>query len=314
MENIPVYIFCGFLGAGKTKFINESLADKRFNPGEQTLLLLCEEGEEEYTPENFASPNVVIERIEDLETLTPDRLSARVKRSGAKRVLVEYNGMWSIFPFFDAMPENWDVYQLLYLCNAEDILVYNQNMRNLVAECVQNADMVVFNRVEPDADVMPYHKLVRGLSRELDIVYEYTDGSHKVDEIVDPLPFDINAPIVEIADRDYAIFYRDLMEDMQKYDGKTVRFLSIMAKNSQIPRGTVAGGRHVMTCCVQDISYHALAILSPDAEKYKSGDWAIVEGTIRIERHSIYTKKGPVVHATSITPAAEPEEKVATFY
>ena len=45
---IPVYSFTGFLDAGKTKFIQETLCDTRFNAGERTLLLLCEEGEEEF--------------------------------------------------------------------------------------------------------------------------------------------------------------------------------------------------------------------------------------------------------------------------
>ena len=45
MEEIPVYLFTGFLDAGKTKFIQETLEDVRFNNGESTLLLLCEEGE-----------------------------------------------------------------------------------------------------------------------------------------------------------------------------------------------------------------------------------------------------------------------------
>ncbi len=44
----PVYLFTGFLESGKTKFIQETLEDKRFCNGERTMLLVCEEGEEEY--------------------------------------------------------------------------------------------------------------------------------------------------------------------------------------------------------------------------------------------------------------------------
>ena len=47
MTNIPVYIFSGFLEAGKTKFIQDTMEDPEFNAGEKTLILLCEEGEEE---------------------------------------------------------------------------------------------------------------------------------------------------------------------------------------------------------------------------------------------------------------------------
>ena len=48
MQQIPVYSFTGFLDSGKTKFIQETLEDPRFNDGERTLLLVFEEGEEEY--------------------------------------------------------------------------------------------------------------------------------------------------------------------------------------------------------------------------------------------------------------------------
>ena len=40
MEQIPMYVFTGFLESGKTKFIQETLEDPRFNSGEKTLLLV----------------------------------------------------------------------------------------------------------------------------------------------------------------------------------------------------------------------------------------------------------------------------------
>ena len=46
-KEIPVYLFTGFLDSGKTTFIQGSLEDPAFNSGEKTLVLLCEEGEEE---------------------------------------------------------------------------------------------------------------------------------------------------------------------------------------------------------------------------------------------------------------------------
>lgn len=41
------------------------------------------------------------------------------------------------------------------------------------------------------------------------------DGNFDYDEIEDPLPFDIEAPIIEIADVDFAVWYRDLTEEME---------------------------------------------------------------------------------------------------
>ena len=72
---LPVYIINGFLESGKTKFIQEMLEDKEFNTGEKTLLLICEEGVEEYDPEQFWGKNVYMDLIEDPVDLTVDRLT-----------------------------------------------------------------------------------------------------------------------------------------------------------------------------------------------------------------------------------------------
>lgn len=111
MEEIPVYLFTGFLDAGKTKFIQETLEDVRFNNGESTLLLLCEEGEEEYEPTTFSGKNVFIEVIEDPSELTPINLERLQKKHAVERVIVEYNGMWMLDQLYQNMPEAWIVYQ-----------------------------------------------------------------------------------------------------------------------------------------------------------------------------------------------------------
>ena len=106
MEEIPVYLFTGFLDAGKTKFIQETLEDARFNNGESTLLLLCEEGEEEYDPSTFSGPNVFIEQIADQSELKPANLERLQKKHAAERVIVEYNGMWMLDELYQNMPES----------------------------------------------------------------------------------------------------------------------------------------------------------------------------------------------------------------
>ena len=57
---MPIYLFTGFLEAGKSAFIKETMEDKRFTNGEKTLLLLCEEGE--YFSDE-AQKNALIERL-----------------------------------------------------------------------------------------------------------------------------------------------------------------------------------------------------------------------------------------------------------
>ena len=313
-NEIPVYLFCGFLEAGKTKYIQSILEDPRFNKGDGILLLCCEEGEEEYDPSLFAFPNVSIETFDEAEDLTPDRLEARRRRAGASLVVVEYNGMWQTEDFYYAMPDDWMVYQQLCFIDATTILNYNTNMRQLVFDKIKTSDGIVFNRVPAEADVMVYHKLVRDIDRNAQIIYEKTDGSIEYDEIVDPLPFDIDAPIVEIADRDFAIWFRDISEEPEKYVGKTLRYKALIAKDAEMSRDTFVAGRHIMTCCADDIAYNGLACVSSKlAGTVKSYDWRIVTGVVKMERNSLYKRPGPVLHIETLEEAEKPDPEVATF-
>lgn len=312
-KEIPVYLFLGFLESGKTKFIQETLEDERFASGEHTLLLVFEEGEEEYDHAQFADPSYAIEHVEP-EQMTEKNLSALVRKYSAERVIVEYNGMWELQKFFDAMPDGWAIAQVMTFFDATTFLSYNKNMRQLVYDKVQYADMVVFNRFRGEYSKEEFHKIIRGMTRRPDIVYEYLGGKAEYDEIVDPLPYDIDAPIIEIADRDYAFFYRDLVEETEKYRGKTVRFKGLVATDKSMKKGTIVVGRHIMTCCEADIAYSGLVCLHHSDLPFKTRDWVMVTARIDIQYHSIYGQKGPVLSASEIEYTSPPEQELATFY
>ena len=311
---IPVYLFTGFLDAGKTRFIQETLEDERFNTGERTLLLLCEEGEEEYVPENFSGHNVTLHVVEEPDWFTPDRLSALQKRTRAQRVVVEYNGMWQLSAFFNALPDNWNVYQEMCFAEATTFAAFNANMRSLVVDKLQGAELIVFNRCPADLDKEPLHKIVRSVSRRCDIAYEYADGHVEYDDVEDPLPFDLDAPVVEIEDRDYALWFRDMNEEPQKYVGKTLRFKGIVAADGKLPKDTFIVGRHIMTCCVEDIQYGGVVALWAGADQLHTRDWVTVTADFAMEKHTAYRGVGPVLHVRELAPAVQPDDPVATFY
>lgn len=315
MQTVPVYLFVGFLESGKTKFIQQTLSDPRFNSGEKTLLLVTEEGIEEYEPEEFSGSNVTIEIIDDFEGLTRDDLLVMQKKTGAERVVVEYNGMLMISELINKLPENWAVYQCMMSADATTFLNYNANMRSLVVDKLSNCEMIAFNRVKRNVDdINEFHKIVRGVSRRADIIYEYTDGQIDFDEIEDPLPFDVDADIIEIEDEDFALFYRDLMEDMKKYDGKAVKFKGIIAREEKMGKEVFVGGRHVMTCCVEDITYCGLVCNYKNVDILKSGEWLNITGKIAIKFSKLYGRRGPVITVSEIAKTSEPKQKVATFY
>lgn len=314
MREIPVYLFTGFLEAGKTKFIQETFEDERFNNGEKTLLLMCEEGIEELEPAKFVSGNVFIEYIEEDEDLTTAKLEEFYKKYKFERVVVEYNGMWTLDVLYNNMPKDWIVYQEMMFADCKTFLSYNSNMRSLMVDKLRSCEMIIFNRATDDVDKEEFHKIVRGVSRNAQMAYEYSDGHVEYDEIEDPLPFDIDAPVIEIKDEDYAIWYRDMAEDMKKYNNKTVSFTALTAKNPKIPDNVFIAGRHVMTCCVDDIQYSAVVCEYAEAKKIKNKGWIKLTAVLEYRYHELYQSEGPVMKVVKVEKAKQPENPVATFY
>ncbi len=309
---IPVYAFTGFLDSGKTKFIQETLCDPRFNSGERTLLLICEEGEEEFDLSAYPHKNVFLEVVDE-EAVTTQELAALYKKHRAERVVLELNGMLQAGVFYQKMPEDWVIAQEVMFADGRNILSYNQNMRSLVVDKLSGCEMVCFNRLPVGTDIMPLHKLARALNRRVGIIYEYDDGTTKFDDIEDPLPFDINAPIIEVADDDYALFYRDLTEEPKKYNGKTVRFKAQVAKLRKERDGFFAPGRFVMTCCVDDIEFMGIPCKYDKSAELKARTWVMLTAEIQTKFHVIYRGIGPVLTAISVEEAQAPENDVAMF-
>ncbi len=312
--DIPVYLFTGFMDAGKTRFIQETLEDRRFDTGERTLLIVCEEGEEVYAPDQFVSKKTEMRTAESEEGFTEALLQRWEKETGAERVLIEWNGMWMLDTLYQAMPPRWIVAQEFMFAEAGSFLLYNANMRQLVYDKLKSCELVVFNRFDPKQDIMPYHKVVRAANRSCDIAYEDERGKVRYDEIEDPLPFDKNAKVIGIADRDYAIWYRDLNEDLQSYNGKTVRFKAQIARSDELESDTVIVGRQMMNCCAADISFAGLIAVRNPRRDLQSGDWVELTASIRVKKHPGYNRPGPVLTVKEISPAEPPEEEVATFY
>ncbi len=311
--DIPVYLFTGFLESGKTKFIQETLTDKRFHNGEKTLLLLCEEGIEEYDTSAFSGGNVFIETV-DKEQLTENYLETLRKKFKAERVIIEYNGMWPMNDLFQNLPKKWIIGQEFMFADANTFVSYNANMRSLVVEKLTTAELVVFNRYNDAVNKMDLHKIVRGVNRRVNIAYERISGDVQYDDIEDPLPFDIEAPSIDIRDEDYALWYRDLSEELAKYNGKKIKFKALVAKHHTLPADTLVVGRQLMTCCIEDIQFAGIICKTDKADTVSNKQWVVVNGELRIENNKLYGNIGPVLYAEEILITTEPNEPVATFY
>ena len=312
--DIPVYLFTGFLESGKTKFIQETMEDDRFNSGEKTIIIVCESGIEEYDVDKFAFDNVAIVTVKSESELTTANFKKWEKEFKPEKAVIEYNGMWMIDNLYTRLPENWPVYQEMCFIEASTFFAYNSNMRQLMFDKLKGAELIVLNRATDDIDTQEVHKIVRGASKRAQIAYEFKDGRVAYDDIEDPLPYDIEADVIEIKDEDYAVFYRDINEEIKKYIGKTVKFKAICAKEKDMPNDVFLAGRHVMTCCADDIQYLPFVCISDGAKKVKSREWKMVTATVEFEYNDLYEGEGPVLKTQSVAITTKPAEELAVFY
>ena len=252
---VPIYLISGFLESGKTSFLSFTLQQDYFRTEGKTLLILCEEGEEEYDEEALAKDNVVIEVIEKEEDFTPERLQALDIIHQPERVVMEYNGMWLVSKFEEMrLPQGWGIEQHITCVDASTFQVYMQNMKSLFMDMVRNADMVVFNRSKMEYPLSNFRRSIKVVNPSAEVIFEDEEGE-MTDIFADQMPFDLDADIVDIPPEDYGIWFVDAMDHPDRYVGKTLRFKA----RARRPRGMGSKffipGRTAMTCCADDTSF-----------------------------------------------------------
>ena len=314
LREMPVYLFTGFLDAGKTTFIQETLEDPQFNGGENTLVLLCEEGEKELEPIKFAASNVKIVTLDDEEELTENYLKELEKKYGFGRIIIEYNGMWLLDNLYAALPEHFRVYQEMSFADARTYLTYNNNMRNLTVDKMKSPEAIIFKNFDKSMDKMEFHKIVRVINRRCQIIYEYDKDNIEFDNIEDPLPYNLEDSLVEIKDQDYAIWYTDMNEDEEKYYGKVMKIKGRTLLGGGLDDDEFVIGRHIMTCCIEDIQFGGLVAKYQKSQELEHGGWAVMTAKVEKEFNHMYQSEGPVFHVISVDKVTAPEEEVATFY
>ena len=312
-EPIPVYVFTGFLESGKTQFIKEILADPGFTENERTALLLCEEGLEEYDEREMLRLGTAIVPIESPDRLTPNILKRVEQKYDPDRILVEYNGMWKLDDLIAAFPARWELYQIVTTVDASTFELYSANMGPMMFEHITTADLVVFNRCTDALKEILYQKNIRAMNPRATIYLDDVDGNSEDYNRNMPLPFDVDADVIDIAPEDYGLWYIDAMGDPGKYDGKTVRFLGQAYVGKDVPAGSFVPGRFGMVCCAEDISFLGFICRYDGAKDLKQRDWVRVTASITVEALPQYRGEGPVLHAIEVVPADKPAEDLVYF-
>lgn len=307
---IPVFMINGFLESGKSEFISYTIGQPYFATRGRTLLIVCEEGEVEYDAKLLKKSRTDMVLIEEKEDFSVANLMELEKKYKPERIIIEYNGMWNYKEL--QLPIHWQIEQQITTIDASTFAMYYTNMKSLLAEMVRKSEMIIFNRCDGIEDLSNFKRNMKAVNPQAEIIFE--DANGEINEILEEdLPFDINAPVIELNDMGFGVWYIDMMENIGRYLGKTVEFTAMVYKPDKFPRGYFVPGRMAMTCCADDMAFLGYACKFDGADELKQKEWVKVRATVNLEKFAGYKGDGPVLHAVSVTKTEKPKEEVINF-
>jgi len=313
IEEIPVYMFMGFLESGKTTFAKETLLDRGFTEGDPTLLLVCEEGIEEYDAEYLKSKNIFVEYIEE-DNLNTEHLLDLQRKYEPTRVMIEYNGTWKMDKIFSIrVPKGWTIVQVITFVDASTFDVYVANMKAMMMEQLSTADMIVFNRCDENTRRAEYRRSIKAVNRRAQVIFENKDGLAEVDDGEAELPYDINQDTITLEDDDFGLFYIDSCDNPDKYVGKKIIFKAMVHKPKEYAANEFVPGRFAMTCCADDVAFIGFKCYFDQTKHLKDRQWVMVTGIIEKEFYPEFEGEGPVIKALKVDTAKPAEEELVYF-
>ena len=306
---IPVFLINGFLEAGKTEFLSFTMEQPYFQTEGKTLLIVCEEGDNEFDPELLTDTNTTMVTVDSLAEITPERLTEFELMHNPERVLIEWNGMWNQDDF--KIPADWTIYQQITIIDMSTFDLYVKNMKPLLAAMLRNSEMVICNRCDGIEDLESCRRLIKSMNTRCEIVFEDENG--EIEEISEEdLPYDLSADVVEIGPEAYGIWYIDCMDKPERYVGKVVEFTAMVLKSPKFPKNYFVPGRMAMTCCEDDMTFLGYICKAKEARYLETRQWVKVRAKVALEYWQDYNGEGPVLYAEKVVPA-EPIEAVVAF-
>ena len=307
----PVYIINGFLESGKTEFITFTISQPYFQIRGKTLLIVCEEGEVEYDEKLLKKSRAVMEVIEDEEDFTAEKLLELEKEHKPERIVIEYNGMWNCKDM--KLPWHWEVEQQITTVNGATFKTYYANMKSLVAEQVRKSELIIFNRCDGLNDQLAnFKRSIKAVNPQAEIIFEDENG--EINQLLEEdLPYDLNQAVIPLDNMGYGIWYLDSMDNLDRYLGKTVKFVGMVLKPKEFPQNYFVPGRMAMTCCADDMAFLGFACEYDKAYELVEKSWVEVTATVDKEYRPEFRAEGPVLRAVSVVATKKPKDEIISF-
>ena len=306
----PVYFVTGFLDSGKTTFIKDTLMNQDWIEDGPTLLLTCEEGEEEFEEEWLDEHGMFLFNIDEPEKLNLTFFQNCEKIYHPAQVILEFNGMWSLQDFLEQrFPENWEVQGVYSTVNGETLNGYLLNMRNVIMNQLVESELIIVNRCTEDTDRAAFRRAIKIQNPIAQLIFEDPEGNI-IPQTEEDLPYDVKAPKIEIDDMDFGIWYVDAYEHPERYVGKEITYLAQLFRPKGMPKTMMIPGRQIMTCCADDVEFYGYPCKAKIPLNFAQRSWAKVTVRFEFESLRMFAPKQPVLYFLGMKPAEKPEEEV----
>lgn len=298
--DMKCFLVSGFMDAGKTTYIQDTIFQGFFHKRGSTLILSFEDGECAYDIEKLREfrTEVIMYTGKGSEALTAFCLSA-IEACHPDRIYIEDNIQMENLQ--DSFPPCMHIVSKTTLIDGSTLPLYFKNMRQLMQNSVKNADLVIFNRAPQKELLKPYGSIFPVMERNAAYLWESPMGYHEK-AFGNILTYDLSANPLEIGDQDYISFFLDTTDEPDKYEGKEVNLIGQIRYDDE---GNLRIGRTVMTCCMADLSFLSFACLGK--EKFALAGMSDYSW-IRLHAKCIsdfdeYRRKIPVLDPISFAPA-----------
>lgn len=305
----PVYVFSGFLDAGKTTAIKESLLDPNFNDGETTLIIAFEQGDEEYDEEFLYDSNSMVVYLDDIRELDQKKVEELDATYKPDRVVIELNGMQDDNLLFKEVTGNqWLIVDYLTFFDATQLKFQMLNWKQFVYNHVINSAVCYINRSD-NQDLVYFRNNLKAVNRQLTVVFLDNDG--KVTNKVEQQLFDTSKPLV-IDDDDYGLWYIDAVDNAERYEGCTITLKLKLLDVVKRYKNVCIMGRQAMVCCSNDLQNIGLTCVDVDPKKIDKNKFYTLKGNLKcLDDEEGF--KTCVLYVKDIAEAEAPRDEYVSF-
>lgn len=148
---IHIEIVTGFLGAGKTSFINSLLSETQVE-GEKVLVFQLEHGEKKVLQSTNINYFVKVKELNEVKDLKEEMIYS-IKKYSPNRIIIEYNGTSNLKELIDILNEriyreHSKVTTIFFVADGKDLKKYIDNVGSFIIPFIQYSNMIVVNNMD----------------------------------------------------------------------------------------------------------------------------------------------------------------------